>query len=252
MLELGMLTVKYLKRHFSKDPKIFFRNLSLILPNSVTDLLINEIKHLAQQQNEISILDLGAGSAEYWQKALERYPKIAFKLVLMDAVPIEVTRLNAQNVEVSRLNGLVPQDLEKVNDSSFDLVIAFDLIEHLSKNDGYILLYEIDRISSTTSIIFTPYGFVWQPPSFNNSFNAHISGWTPSELKKLGWKKLRGHTGFRCMYGPYGLPKNWVKGWVFLEVDALLKILGWKIPRASFAFSATKRVKNRRILEQKF
>lgn len=246
------LTLDYLKRHFSKNPKVFFRNLALILPNSTTDLLIHEIKHLAQQQSEISILDLGAGSAEYWQNTLDRFPKITFKLVLMDAVPIEVTRLTPKNVELARLNGLVPRDLEKIENSTFDLVIAFDLIEHLSKNDGYILLYEIDRISSTTSIIFTPYGFVWQPPSFNNSFNAHISGWTPSELKKLGWKKLRGHTGFRYMYGPYGLHKNWVKGWAFLEIDALLKILGWKTPRATFAFSATKRLKNKRISEQKF
>lgn len=247
-----MLTVDYLKRHFSKNPKVFFRNLAYVLPNSTTDLLIHEIRHLAQQRNEISILDMGAGSAEYWQETLDRFPKIAFKLVLMDATPIEATRLKAKNVELSRLTGLVPRDLAKIEDSAFDLVVAFDLIEHLSKRDGFIMLYEVDRISATTSIIFTPNGFVWQPPSINNFFNAHISGWRPSELKKLGWTKLRGHTGFRCMYGPYGLHKNWVKGWIFLEIDALLKILGWKIPRATFAFSATKRLKNKRISEQRF
>jgi hypothetical protein len=73
--------------------------------------------------------------------------------------------------------------------------VAFDLIEHLSREDGYKLLYEVDRISAFASLIFTPNGFVWQPPTEKNSFDAHLSGWTPSEFRRMGWSKLKGHGG---------------------------------------------------------
>jgi hypothetical protein len=44
--------------------------------------------------------------------------------------------------------------------------------------------------------------------------------------------------------------KDWVKGWFFLELGALLQILVWNAPRHAFSFSAIKRKKNPRILEQ--
>ena len=235
-----------------RDPRVLFRKMSTVLPISMSDLLIQEIRRLGNKSTQLSILDLGAGSANYWEAVLKEFPNMKFRLDLMDAAVIESSSSSLSNVVQSRIQGTIPMDLTSIHDDAYDLIVAFDLIEHLPKDTGYLLLYEIDRISSATSIIFTPNGFVWQPPSSNNSFNAHISGWTPLELRKLGWKKLRGHTGCRYMYGPYGLHKSWVKGWVFLEIDAVFKIIGWRAPKASFAFSATKRFKNTRILEQKF
>lgn len=235
-----------------KDPRVLFRKISLILPITRFDVLKNEIKWLEKQTDQISILDLGAGSAAYWNMVLNRFPDVHFRLDLMDAAPISDTRSFLNNVKLSRIQGMVPIDLSPIPDNAYDMVVAFDLIEHLSKEQGYLLLYEVDRISSKTSVIFTPNGFIWQPPSVNNSFNAHISGWTPIELKSLGWKKIKGHTGFRSFHGPYGLPKNWLKGGVLLELSSLLKVFSWLVPKFAFAFTATKRTKNSRILEQEF
>jgi hypothetical protein len=235
-----------------KDPRVLFRKLSLVLPISRFDVLIKEIRRLENQSGQLSVLDLGAGSASYWNAVLSEFPNIVFKLDLMDAVSIKSTGTSLKNVHLSRIQGEIPIDLASIPDNTYNLVVAFDLIEHLPKDKGFILLYEVDRISAQTSVIFTPNGFVWQPPSVNNPFNAHISGWTPRELKKLGWKRIRGHTGFRGFQGPYGLSKNWVKGGILLELSSLLKILTWKFSVFAFAFTATKRSKNARVLEQEF
>lgn len=235
-----------------RDPRVFFRKLSLTLPISISDILISEISRLATKSTQLSVLDLGAGSAKYWDEVLKEFPHVKFKLNLMDAVAIESLACSLDHVTVSRIQGEVPIDLLDIRPDTYDLVVAFDLIEHLTKDQGYMLLYELDRVSSGTSVVFTPQGFVWQPPSTNNKFNAHISGWKPQELKKLGWKKIRGHTGSQYLYGPYGLHKNWVRGWPLLEIDALLKMCIYRLPKFAFAFSATKRIKNKRLLEQEF
>lgn len=235
-----------------RDPRFIFRKASTKLPISMGDLLTHEIKRLAQKSNSLSILDLGAGSANYWAGVLKKFPNMQFELDLMDAASIEGSVCSFNNVRECRKVGTIPMDLTKIPDSAYDLVIAFDLIEHLPKEAGYLLLYEVDRISASTSVIFTPNGFSWQPPSANNVFNAHLAGWEPRELRKMGWKSVRGHTGLRAMHGPYGLQKNWAKRWFFLELGALLQILVWKIPRCAFAFSATKRKKNFRISTQEF
>jgi hypothetical protein len=235
-----------------KDPRVLFRKISLVLPITRFDVLNREIKWLKEQTTEISILDLGAGSATYWKLVLSDFPNANFKLDLMDAASISESNSLLNNVQSSRLQGMIPMDLSTIPDNAYDMVVAFDLIEHLSKDQGYILLYEIDRICSKTSVVFTPNGFIWQPPSVNNSFNAHISGWTPREFRSLGWKKVRGHTGFRNFHGPYGLPKSWLKGGILLELSSLLKIFSWVVPRFAFAFTATKRTKNIRIPEQEF
>jgi hypothetical protein len=235
-----------------RDPRVLFRKLSLTLPISISDILVSEISRLEKVSTQLSVLDLGAGSASYWDKVLKKFPHMQFKLDLMDAVAIESPASSSSNVTTLRIQGQVPIDLSDIRSDTYDLVVAFDLIEHLTKDQGYMLLYEIDRVSSGTSVVFTPQGFVWQPPSVNNEFNAHISGWTPQELKKLGWRRIRGHTGFQDLYGPYGLYKKWVKGWPLLELEALLKICIYRLPKFAFAFTATKRTKNLRFLEQEF
>jgi len=235
-----------------RDPRVLFRKMSSVLPISMSDLLIQEIKRLGNKSTQLSILDLGAGSANYWEAVLKEFPNMKFQLDLMDAAVIESSTSSLSNVVQSRIQGTIPMDLTSIPDDAYDLVVAFDLVEHLPKDTGYLLLYEIDRISSATSVIFTPNGFVWQPPSANNVFNAHLSGWEPRELRNLGWEKIRGHTGFQGLHGPYGLYKGWVKSWFFLGLGALLQILVWKVPRYAFAFSAIKRKKNVRIFEQEF
>jgi ubiquinone/menaquinone biosynthesis C-methylase UbiE len=70
-------------------------------------------------------------------------------------------------------------------DQSFDLTLACEIIEHLSAGEGNRLLQNIDRVSSSTTIVTTPNGFLETP---NSSFyQLHRSGWTVADFKRRGY-----------------------------------------------------------------
>lgn len=235
-----------------KDPRVIFREIATTMSLSHLDVVCSEIDYINILCDEIKVLDLGAGSGWYWQDIAMQFPSIRISVTLLDAAEIEEHPRTSPNLQMKRIVGQIPNDLKNLADNSFDLVIAFDLIEHLTKDAGYLFLYEVDRIAARSSVIFTPNGFVWQPPSSNNPYNAHISGWTPREMSVLGWKNLQGHNGMKILRGPYAEPKAWIKFWFLLELDALLTIITSKFYNFSFAFSSTKRHKNPRVNEQNF
>lgn len=78
--------------------------------------------------------------------------------------------------------------------ASLDTIIAFDLIEHLTKDLGWKLIEEIQRTTKNTAVIFTPNGFMEQHVSENDSddwgwtgniLQNHLSGWTDKDF--LNW-----------------------------------------------------------------
>ena len=82
----------------------------------------------------------------------------------------------------------------------FDACIAMDVIEHLTKADGMKLIADMERISRSRVVFFTPCGFLPQGNTEKGDLQTHLSGWEPSEMEKLGYrvtgllgpKKLRG------------------------------------------------------------
>lgn len=195
----------------------------------------------------IRILDLGAGPAQYYEKNVFGPFNFDVEINLLDAFDYPTSPTTADNVKITRILGVVPDYLYSIPNDKYDLVVAFDLIEHLAKDQGYLLLYEIDRISSLASIVFTPNGFVWQPPTVNSRFDAHVSGWSPSELRKLGWSKVRGHGGSRHLRGPYGEPLVSLNSWILRLIDSVAGRLSHFVPSAAFAFSSVKKTKNPRV-----
>ena len=100
-------------------------------------------------------------------------------------------------------NQYVKKDIAKVNfdSKSFDAVIIIDVIEHINKEDGKLLLKKAENWAKKKIIIFTPNGFIGQNAFDENYLQAHISGWSTQEFEKLGfrcfglngWKILRTH-----------------------------------------------------------
>lgn len=75
---------------------------------------------------------------------------------------------------------------------SIDTILAIDVLEHLSKDDGYELLRQMVRVCRIQSLIVTPNGFMPQHVSElgtdewgyeGNIKQSHLSGWTPSDFK---------------------------------------------------------------------
>lgn len=214
----------------------------------VLELTLLSIQRISNKQ-QIKILDLGAGPAQYYEKLFLESAPALIAVDLMDAFPFEGKPDTAPNVSIERIRGVVPGDLGDIQTNSYDLVVAFDLIEHLSREEGYLLLYEIDRIAEHASVIFTPNGFVWQPPTPRNSFDAHVSGWTPAELKSLGWKKIKGHVGAKAFRGAYALPSVNLGNRIIKNLDFIANVYSQFAYKHTFAFTAVKFEKNPRASE---
>jgi hypothetical protein len=75
-----------------------------------------------------------------------------------------------------------------------------DVLEHLAGSKSCLLLYEMMCLSKAKVSIYTPNGFLWQPPSENNSFNAHVSGWSIRQLKEFGFTDFYGYAGLRWFF----------------------------------------------------
>jgi hypothetical protein len=79
-----------------------------------------------------------------------------------------------------------------------DAVIALDVVEHLDHDAGRDLLCVLPLLARRVTIIFTPTGFFPQAPRDGNPWQEHRSGWTPAELRSLGYDVV-GLSGWRVL-----------------------------------------------------
>jgi 2-polyprenyl-3-methyl-5-hydroxy-6-metoxy-1,4-benzoquinol methylase len=79
--------------------------------------------------------------------------------------------------------------------ASFDIVIASEIIEHLLKADGELFLSSLKQLATEKVIVTTPNGFTSQEPLRGIESERHLSGWSTTDLKKLGFR-VKGY-GFR-------------------------------------------------------
>ncbi len=86
------------------------------------------------------------------------------------------------------------------SENQFDCVVALDVIEHLTKEDGYKLINDMERIARKKILLFTPNGFLPQHSLYDNDLQVHLSGWTAQEMQSLGFKVI-GLMGPRFMRG---------------------------------------------------
>ena len=112
------------------------------------------------------------------------------------------------SIERSRIAGIhsdyVVANIREIGEifpaRSFDCVTPLEVIEHLSRAEGEKILEQCERIARVKVVVSTPNGFVLQPPTVDNPFQEHISGWTAEEFRgrgyevigTAGWKHLRG------------------------------------------------------------
>lgn len=222
---------------------IVTRVLTRSRPITHIEALKNYILLAQSDRGGLRILDIGAGQAQYWTSG-------ALFDLISNGIVTEVTLLDAANESVfedlptsgpsfRRIEGSAPDFLNGFDSKSFDLVVAFDLIEHLSEAEGYLMLYQMERISRRFVGLYTPNGFVWQPPSPDNPFNAHVSGWTLKKLKQMGFTEFFGHAGWKSWIGPYAEPKF---GIFNSSVLSGINLLSANFPSMCFAVSAWKKV----------
>jgi SAM-dependent methyltransferase len=86
---------------------------------------------------------------------------------------------------------------ELFRNRQFDACVALDVIEHLSKEDGWKLSEAMERLGTRRVVIHTPNGFLPQQ-SHEGDLQEHLSGWTAQEMRGEGYQVFG-------MYGPKSL-----------------------------------------------
>jgi len=133
-------------------------------------------------------------------------------------------------------------DIRKIafRPKSFDAVIAVEVLEHLTKEEGIRLLHRMEEWAKRKVIVTTPNGYLTQDPYDNNPLQEHRSGWDVHDLRSLGlqvrgsagWKALRGHKGY-VKYRPAFLWKR---------IADVTQPLVYRFPNLSFQLMAIKQI----------
>ena len=132
--------------------------------------------------------------------------------------------------------------LANVGGNKFDLVLLYDVIEHVPKREGYELLEKCEQLTSKYVLLQTPNGFLEQGPEFGNEHQRHLSGWFPQELAGLGYR-VYGATGTKYLRGYAAGAKYNFPGWMTCDI-VLAALLGLrKHTRHAFNLVAIKDVR---------
>lgn len=104
----------------------------------------------------------------------------------------------------------IESDILKVEfpEKSFDAVVLLDVLEHLTREEGYALIVKMQSWARKKVILFTPNGFLPQEAFDGNPYMLHKSGWSAEDLRLKGFK----------IYGVRG-PKKWYREEVHDEIS---------------------------------
>jgi hypothetical protein len=95
----------------------------------------------------------------------------------------------------------ITMDWGEFKESSFDTVIALDVLHHLSKEDGRDLIKKMESLARNKVILLCPNGSFY--PNNLDFPELQRASWSPLELRSMGfkvqgingWKPLRTYTG---------------------------------------------------------
>lgn len=151
-----------------------------------SSIILNEMKSCFQ-----SILDVGCGNGKSfkWLKLVDLLLQNKLKLAYTVGIDVYLPWLRkARKI----YHDVVHCDARFLpfRSCSFDVVTAFEVIEHLPKVQAIRLLKELDQIAKNEVIITTPVGQIIQSRQdyLINPYQRHLSSYYPKELKKLSFK----------------------------------------------------------------
>ena len=183
-----------------------------------------------------SVLDVGCGESS----------PIAF---MAADIPLRVgVDVHLPSIEKSRAAGIhsdyvVMNVLEigsRFPPGSFDCVTLLEVIEHLPRSDGDALLAQCERIARKKVVLSTPNGFVEQPPTRENRFQEHVSGWTAADIRSRGYRAT-GVAGLMFLRGPLMRPK-WRPHALFRRISLLTERWAENRPDKAFQILCIKKI----------
>lgn len=132
-----------------------------------------------------SFLDVGAGAGKYGKMVANMHPSAERTCIEIDSSYIEKYSLTSLYHKVLNIPAI---DLLANVDSSYDLVIIGDCIEHMRKSEGIDLLNFLIYRSKYILVIY-PVDYLQNSVDGHQS-EAHISLWSESDFAAFSYKLI--------------------------------------------------------------
>lgn len=153
-------------------------------------------------KNPKSLLDLGCGPGKI-------ISMIKHRTKVGNAVGVDIYKPFIEKCKTEgNFDDLILKDINKISypPKSFDVVLANQVIEHLTKKDAFNLIAKMEKIAKKQVIISTPIGSIEDPHHDGNKYQKHQSAFMPADFEKMGYKIVK--YGYRWLLGPKGLTIN--------------------------------------------
>lgn len=194
--------------------------------------------------NARTVLDVGCGDGEFMLKV---NPDKKYDVVGLDLYKPDLKKAKKTGV----YKKVIFSDLRKIKllrkvrfkNNSFDVVLASQVIEHISKKEGLKVISTLEKLAKRKVIIFTPNGFVPFDPFDvidDNPLQVHKSGWEIEEMRRYGYKVYGQANSF--IYRPQtGLLYKFRKlKNFFVIISLLLAPISYFLPKTSSMIIAVK------------
>ncbi|MEW6574524.1 MAG: class I SAM-dependent methyltransferase [Bacillota bacterium] len=144
-----------------------------------------------------TVLDVGVGFGKYGVLVREymeiwhfRYASADWMLRIdgIEAYPDYINDLHRfiyNNIYVGEALAV----MKNMENQSYDLILAIDILEHFDKEQGVRFVRECRRVGRN-SLISTPRHFREQPAVFGNEYEIHKTSWSSLEMEALGAKRF--------------------------------------------------------------
>jgi hypothetical protein len=227
----------------------FLQSIAPKLGVSTTKSMVESILSNNFTNDPLEVLELGCGrdSVVLGTKTPVRYT--GFEIFEDYAIEIHRKILKSRNPNITYHKIINENFLDyDFKENSFDIVIMIDVLEHLTKSDGILILEYIQTIARKAIIIKTPNGFVHQNEFDGNSHQAHLSGWNEYEFRSRSFK-VYGMSGLKFLRKPVhcdqweddlALTMRFKPKQFWLLVAGLSQLIVKKIPRICYELLAVK------------
>jgi hypothetical protein len=131
---------------------------------------------------ELKVLNVGAGTGD--SGLARQLPFLNFKQ--LDYLDVHKPYLDAAKTKVYDAESVnfILGDIRGFDTSPYDLVMMFDVLEHLPKEDSIKVLNDI----KCTKLVFIPLEKEFRENKFGAESQDHLSFWTEQDFKDLGFE----------------------------------------------------------------
>ena len=123
---------------------------------------------------------------------------------------------------------------------SFDAVLAFEVVEHLTKEDALQLISKMEKWARKKVVITTPNGFMFQASYDDNAYQVHKTGFSIDEFSKIGYK-VYGLGGVKCLRGN-GSHMKFKPWWFWWIISDITQKVTYRLPRHAAGLLCVKRL----------